>query len=82
MLTPLTPEPLRHPRLIVPLCVLSLSLGLQLQLYVFTDWYPAIHVRMIDQKLVPVAFSVGVACLALPVTLLLWAIKQDSQAHD
>jgi len=76
----LTPKPLRYPWFIVPLCIISTTLGIQLLLFrLLPDVYPAIHERMIDQRLASAAFMIGATCVALPIILLLWATKQDSR---
>lgn len=59
------------PKWLAGACVLSLALGLQLLFFLLLpDLYPAVQDRIIDRSLSGVVLGLGLACTALPVSIL------------
>jgi len=78
----LTPRLLTRPRLLVPTCVCSLTLGLLLLSFlVFPERYPAVHDRMIARRLAPTVLALGILCVSLPITLLYWGVKHENSEN-
>lgn len=71
------PEKLRRPWFVVPVCVLSLSIGLELFFLPF--WYPAVRERIIDQGWQAIVAVNGAFCIFLPVGFLFWATRGNSR---
>lgn len=74
----LVPEQLKHPWPLVPLCVISLALGMLLWCFIlFPTRYMAIHERMLELHLTNPVAAIGTACISLPLMLLSWCINSE-----
>jgi len=74
----IAPKTLKHPMLLLPCCVLSLSIGLLLFMFIlFPCWYPLVSERMIERNMVISVFLIANLNVFLPVTLLYLAVKDE-----
>ena len=78
MFNTIVPEKLRRPWFAVPLCILSLHLGMLLLFFLTFPWlYPEIHDRIACRNMAPMVAEIGLSCVLLPITLLFWATRDD-----
>jgi len=74
----LIPEQLKHPWRLVPFCIFSLALGMLLWFFILLPGlYPDIHERMLEHHFTIAVGMIGTACIALPIILLRWCIKNE-----
>ncbi len=72
------PRYLQNHLWLVPICILSLSLGIYIILTLFLpEFNPHLCERFADKGVKPFAFFLGLACVASPITLLLISIEID-----
>lgn len=79
----LTPEKLRKPWNMVPLCIFSLAVGLLLLFYLaFPEIFPRPHQTLMERHLAPVAAFFGILCVLMPVSALYWAIRKEGEKEE
>jgi len=72
------PAKLRRPWFLVPACILSLALGLQLLFFQWLPaWYPGIKDRIISLGWHHFVVMNGAFCILLPLGLLFWAVRAE-----
>ena len=73
------PKHSKYLKILTPLSIFSLAAGLQLILIlVAPGLYPGAHERMVQKHLTAGVATLGLICVLLPVSLLYWITKLDT----
>jgi len=73
-----TPDMLRHPWPLVPVCIISLTLGMYLTSFMlFPTYYPAVTTRIADGHWTSRIVIISFFCVSLPIALLKLATSES-----